>query len=107
MSNRRASPLIVVLAVVVGLFAGYLLRGSRTSQAPARSLVTVPNVVGMRAEAARNAILSAGLTLGAVPATGTVVAQRPAPGSKVLAGSETVVEIAHGRVSSPSARPSP
>jgi beta-lactam-binding protein with PASTA domain len=100
--------LVVLLALGIGLGLGYgLMRGdssagaSATTTAPAPGRVTVPNVVGQRADRAASRLVGAGLKISfrrqlSTQQSGTVLSQEPAASSSAAAGSTVVLTIARG-----------
>jgi len=70
---------------------------------PPPSNVTVPNIVGMAQDAARNAITSAGLTIGTITTaysstvpSGSVISQNPVSGALVAKGSAINLTVSQG-----------
>jgi len=106
--------LTVLLAVSIGFSAGYLVRGSHTTQTPTAvtSVAVVPNVLGMTGADATAALEAQGFTVATVLAfsnavpLGAAVAQDPAAGTNVRRGSQIVVRISSGPLVSPHTTPS-
>jgi serine/threonine-protein kinase len=94
---RSRAPLWIALAIIallVALAAAWAAGVFDGGDEAAPAVVTVPDVVGMTSEGARNALEQAGLTVGTVTETasddgpeGTVIEQTPEAGAEVDEGS--------------------
>lgn len=85
--------LVVAVLAVAGVVAATLLGGGK--------VVAVPNVTGQPQARAQQVIVSAGLKVGAITtqagsdaAENTVIAQSPAPGTKVRSGATVALTVA-------------
>jgi hypothetical protein len=111
MRNRRrllAVAGLVVLLAAAGVTAGFLanwhsshpvITDVGTARQPARTVLAIPDVVGLRQEAAVSAAQTAGLqvrvtVLAHKGPAGTVLSQTPAAGSTVGRGSTIVLVVA-------------
>jgi beta-lactam-binding protein with PASTA domain len=97
--------LLVLLALGVGIGLGYALTRddskASTTTTPATGIVTVPDVVGQRADRAASRLVDAGLKTTferqlSKQQTGTVLAQQPGAASSAPAGSTVTLTIARG-----------
>jgi serine/threonine-protein kinase len=102
-TSRAAAGTVISQNPVAGTQVG---KGSTIALKISHGLATVPNVVGSKRSAAEGTLRAAGLvpsvfTVPAAQSRGTVVAQKPAGGTRVPKGSKVRINVSNGKGAAP------